>query len=223
MSGSWREVLAGRVTAVAPYLLGAVLACDVEDRPVAVRLVEVEAYSGLGDDPGSHAHRGRTRRNASMFGRPGLAYVYFTYGLHWCLNVGCAPEGTASGVLLRAATVVDGLDTARERRGGSVDRDLCRGPARLARTLGVDGTLDGTDLLDAGSRLRLLGAPPAHPAAFASGPRVGVPGAGAPTPWRFWLPDEPAVSAYRPAQPRRRRAAASGRLGASPTPDGSRP
>lgn len=192
--------LTGPVEQVAPRLLGATLSLA----GVVVRLTEVEAYAGTGEDPGSHAHRGPTPRNAVMFGPAGRAYVYFSYGMHWCLNVVSGPEGRAAAVLLRAGEVVEGLDLARVRRPGVRDRDLCRGPARLCRTLGVDGAYDGKDLLDAASPLRLLLAPTA-PTGVLTGPRVGVAGEGATTPWRFWLPDEPTVSPYRAAVRRVRR------------------
>ena len=194
--------LEGPVADVAPLLLGAV----VRTADVAIRLTEVEAYAGE-SDPGSHAFRGRTARTDVMFGRAGLAYVYFTYGMHWCMNVVTGPDGVASAVLLRAGEVVDGIESARARRPRSSDRDLARGPARLTTALGIDGSYGGTDLLDPGSPVRLdLDAAPAA-AAVRSGPRVGVGGAGAATPWRFWLDGEPTVSVYRPAVQRRRRAA----------------
>ncbi|MDP9434007.1 MAG: DNA-3-methyladenine glycosylase [Actinomycetota bacterium] len=197
-----RAVLSGApVERVAPLLLGAVLISDLEGRSVAVRLTEVEAYAGE-SDPGSHAFRGFTPRTAVMFGPAGVSYVYLSYGMHWCLNVVTGPDGTASAVLLRAGSVVRGLDIARERRRGAPDRDLCRGPARLTRALGLTGVHGGLDLLDPGSPLRLeLGTPVP---AWSSGPRVGVAGDGAPTPWRFWLDDEPSVSAYRPGVRRAR-------------------
>jgi DNA-3-methyladenine glycosylase len=195
--------LSGPVEEVAPRLLGAV----VRHAGVAVRLTEVEAYAGTGEDPGSHAHRGRTRRNAVMFGPAGRAYVYFTYGMHWCLNVVTGEEGHASAVLLRGGEVVEGVETARERRPGVRDRDLCRGPARLCRALAVDGALDGADVQSEGSPLRLLPASAPTAAAVLAGPRVGVAGEGALTPWRFWLADEPTVSPYRPAVRRVRRVA----------------
>ena len=197
--------LSGRPDSVAPRLLGALLTCG----SITVRLTEVEAYAGE-SDPGSHAFRGRTPRTEVMFGPPGRAYVYFTYGMHWCLNVVTGPAGEAGGVLLRAGKVVSGLELARYRRPGVPDRDLCRGPARLCRTLAVTGELGGVDLLDDGSALRLsfpVDAP--GPDQVRTGPRVGVAGAGAPTPWRFWTADEPTVSVFRPAVDRsaRRRAA----------------
>lgn len=192
--------LTGPVEQVAPSLLGALLV----HHDVVLRLTEVEAYAGE-SDPGSHAFRGRTPRTEVMFGRAGIAYVYFSYGMHWCMNVVAGPDGTASAVLLRAGEVVEGLQLARSRRGGSSDRDLARGPARLTKALGVDGALGGTDLRDPVSPLRLLPpTAPVDPARVSTGPRVGVAGAGAPTPWRFWLAGEPTVSPYRPAVTRRR-------------------
>ncbi len=194
-----RLTLAGPVLEVAPRLLGSRLRAG----GVTVRLTEVEAYAGQ-SDPGSHAFRGRTARTSVMFGPPGHAYVYFTYGMHWCLNVVTGTDGTASAVLLRAGEVVGGLELARERRPGAADRDLCRGPARLTRALGVTGEHGGLDLLAPGSPLRLeLGRAPA-PDLVRTGPRVGVAGDGAAAPWRFWLAGEQTVSPYRPAGRRTR-------------------
>jgi DNA-3-methyladenine glycosylase len=184
--------LSGPVLEVAPRLLGA----RFTHAGVTVRLTEVEAYDGA-DDPGSHAHRGMTARNEVMFGPPGHLYVYFTYGMHHCCNVVCGPEGRASAVLLRAGEVVDGLDLARERRPGSSDRDLARGPARLCKALALDRTQDGLDLhghLEQGE----------PPARVSTGPRVGLRLA-ADRPWRFWATDDPTVSRYVPAKPRQRR------------------
>ena len=191
--------LDGGVVEAAPTLLDAVLRAN----GVAVRLTEVEAYDGE-SDPGSHAFRGRTPRTEVMFGPPGRAYVYFTYGMHWCVNVVCGPDGSASAVLLRAGEVVEGLDLARERRPRSSDRDLARGPARLTRALAIDGEYGGVDLLDPASPVTLTPGAPPDPTRIRIGPRIGVAGAGAPTPWRFWLDGEPTVSLYRPAAPRRR-------------------
>ncbi|MEO6205137.1 MAG: DNA-3-methyladenine glycosylase [Mycobacteriales bacterium] len=191
-------MLNGPVEQLAPSLLGAV----VRAGPVAIRLTEVEAYAGA-DDAGSHAFRGQTPRNAVMFGPAGRAYVYFTYGMHWCLNVVTGPAGEPAAVLLRAGEVISGLDLARTRRPGSSDRDLARGPARMTKTLGVDGRCNGLDLIASTSELVLE---PAHAAAsdVRIGPRVGVAGAGAARPWRFWLDGEPTVSTYRPAVTRSR-------------------
>jgi len=194
--------LTGPVLEVAPTLLGAHLVAG----PVSVRLTEVEAYAGE-CDPGSHAFRGRTPRTEVMFGRAGIAYVYFSYGMHWCLNVVTGPDGEASAVLVRAGEVVEGLELARERRPGAADRDLARGPARLTRALAVDGALGGTDLLDPGAPLRLVAGAPVPSDRVLTGPRVGVSGDGAAAPWRFWLDGEPTVSPYRAAVARRRAAA----------------
>ena len=141
-----------------------------------------------------------------MFGEPGFAYVYFTYGMHWCVNVVCQPAGVASAVLLRAGEVADGQELARARRPGVADRELARGPARLTKTLGLDRITDGTSLLDGTGPALLLPGDPVDPALIRTGPRVGVRG-GADTPWRFWLDGEPTVSAYRPAVSRPRRPA----------------
>jgi DNA-3-methyladenine glycosylase len=140
------ELLAGPVVPAARGLLG----CLVTVGGVTVRLTEVEAYSGMGEDPASHAHRGRTARNAVMFGPPGYLYVYFTYGMHWCANVVCGPAGVASAVLLRAGEVVDGVGLARKRRTAArSDRELARGPARLCQALAIDGAANGTFVLEA--------------------------------------------------------------------------
>jgi DNA-3-methyladenine glycosylase len=183
----------------------ALLGCSLRANGVTLRLVETEAYAGVGQDPGSHAHRGRTPRNGSMFGPPGTAYVYFTYGMHWCLNVACLPAGEGSAVLLRAGAVMDGWDVVRSRRPGVRDRDLARGPARLTRALAVDRAADGTSMLDGRGPVTLAPGEPVDPALVGTGPRVGVGGGGAATPWRFWIDGDPAVSAYRPAVARKRR------------------
>ncbi|QKE01676.1 DNA-3-methyladenine glycosylase [Nocardioides marmotae] len=185
-------LLAGPVDQVAPRLLGAVL----RHGDVAVRLTEVEAYAGPAD-PGSHAYRGMTRRNATMFGPAAHLYCYFTYGMHVCCNVVTGGAGDPSAVLLRAGEVVAGIEVARERRPGSTDRDLARGPARLCRALGIALDHDGTDLA-VGPILLEPGEPPAT---CSSGPRVGLRGAPE-RPWRFWVTGHPTVSIYRPAKAR---------------------
>ncbi|MDH2444954.1 DNA-3-methyladenine glycosylase [Amnibacterium sp. CER49] len=201
-----RAAFARPAPEVAPLLLGARLTHRTPDGAVTVRLTEVEAYQGQGEDPGSHAHRGRTARNAVMFGEPGHLYTYFTYGMHTCANVVCLPPGSAGGVLLRGAEVLDGLELARSRRTTSRgDADLARGPARLALALGI--TLDdgGADLL-AGDAFTLdLADEPVG--TVRTGPRTGVSGPGgdaAAYPWRFWLEGDPTVSSYRSAVARRR-------------------
>jgi DNA-3-methyladenine glycosylase len=191
---SLRALLAGPAVPAARGLLG----CLVTAGGVTVRLTEVEAYAGLGEDAASHAHRRRTQRNAVMFGPPGYAYVYFTYGMHWCLNVVCGQPGVASAVLLRAGSIVEGVDAARARRPRiRQERDLARGPARLTAALGIDRSADGTSLLDGTGPVRLLPAPsPVPDELIGCGPRVGVVGE-ADRPWRFWLLGDPTVSAYR--------------------------
>lgn len=179
-------------------LLGATLTTHLPDGPVSVRLSEVEAYGGVGEDPGSHAFRGQTARNATMFGPPGHLYVYFTYGMHWCANIVTGPTGSASAVLLRAGEIVDGLAVARRRRPGASVRDLARGPARLTRALGIDGGFDGEPL--DGGRLSLTLA--SDPPAFDATPRTGVAGPGGVRPWRFAIVGDRFVSPYRPARPR---------------------
>jgi DNA-3-methyladenine glycosylase len=197
------SLLAGPVEPAARGLLG----CHLAAGGVTIRLTEVEAYAGVGADPASHAHRGRTARNSVMFGPPGRLYVYFTYGMHWCANVVCGPEGEAAAVLLRAGEVVDGLAAARARRPTArTDRELARGPARLTSALGIDGTAYGAHLLAGDGAVRLLAGHPVSGSAIGSGPRVGVAG-GQATRWRFWLAGEPTVTPYRRHSPRRARLA----------------
>jgi DNA-3-methyladenine glycosylase len=187
---------------VAPGLLGAVLVSSTAEGTVAVRITEVEAYAGA-NDPGSHAYRGRTRRNEVMFGRAGHLYVYFTYGMHWCANVVCGPVGEASAVLLRGGEVIRGLGVARSRRPAARnDRELARGPARLASALGFGRAHNGADLCDPGSSLVLQPGNGA-PARISTGPRVGLSQA-ADLPWRYWIAGDQTVSTYRPHTPRRR-------------------
>jgi DNA-3-methyladenine glycosylase len=184
-----RALLQKDATAVAPRLLGKVLV--VGDR--VARIVEVEAYRGA-EDPASHAYRGRTPRNASMFGPPGTLYVYFTYGMHWCANVVSGPEGLARAVLLRAAAPVAGLEEMRAARPRARrDLDLLNGPAKLCQALGVTGEDNGCDLLDPASRVRLAddGTPP--PRRAARGRRIGI-SAAADRPWRYWVSGDPHVS-----------------------------
>jgi DNA-3-methyladenine glycosylase len=196
------------VLQVAPDLLGRIIVHDAPEGTVAVRLTEVEAYAGM-RDPGSHAFRGHTPRNGVMFGPGGFVYVYFSYGMHWCMNLVCGPAGDPSAVLLRAGEVVTGLELAQARRTTArVPRDLARGPARLTSALGVNKVYDGADATAPGSDLRLLaGNGPRPPRRrVLRGPRVGVAGEGSLRPWRFWIEGEPSVSVYRPSVARRRNA-----------------
>ena len=197
-----RSFFARDVLTVAPALLG----CTVTHAGVTVRLTEVEAYAGYLQDPGSHAYRGRTPRTEPMFGPAGFTYVYFTYGMHWCLNLVTGPVGSAQAVLLRGGQVVAGEETAAQRRPGVTPRNWCRGPARLAATLALTGADTGKDVCGPGADLVVRAATTdAGPAHLRTGPRVGVAGPGGDAgayPWRFWLDAEPTVSVYRPAKPR---------------------
>lgn len=203
-----RSFLARDPLQVAPDLLG----CVIEHGQVRIRLTEVEAYAGTAD-PGSHAYRGPTPRTQVMFGPPGHLYVYFSYGVHWCVNVVCGNSGMASAVLLRAGEVVAGKETATRRRQGErtrtvPERDLARGPARLAQTLGLNGGHDGMDVCSPAAPVRLLRGSTVGKTQILTGPRVGVSGPGGDGetyPWRFWLADEPSVSAYRPGARRPRK------------------
>ncbi|MDO5094605.1 MAG: DNA-3-methyladenine glycosylase [Propionibacteriaceae bacterium] len=202
--GAARELLLDDPVAAAPKLLGATLTAVDDEGSVSVRLTEVEAYCGAAD-PGSHAYRGRTDRTATMFAEAGAVYVYFTYGMHHCVNLVCGPVNVAGAVLLRAGEIIDGVGLARRRRPAArPDRDLARGPARLCSALGLTRLDDGTRLGPPGSRLSLTLAPElaAH---ILSGPRTGVSGPGGDGeafPWRFWLKGDPTVSPYRPAAKR---------------------
>lgn len=196
--------LTGEPHRVAPKLLGARITSTVDGTPVTLRITEVEAYGGIGGDPGSHAHRRRTPRNETMFGRAGLAYVYFTYGMHWCCNIVVGAEGEAAAVLLRAGEVVEGLSVAWARRASAKSEvEIARGPARLCLALGITGDIDGVDLLDPRSPVRLdLDAHRPRRSGIGVSPRTGVAGEGSLIPWRFHLDGEPTVSPYRPAAPR---------------------
>jgi DNA-3-methyladenine glycosylase len=171
---SFRDVLKGDPVDVAPLLIGLVIATKVG----AGRIVEVEAYRGP-DDDASHARSGATARNRLMFAAPGQLYVYFTYGMHHCANVVCAPVGEPGAVLLRAAEPLCGLDAMRQRRSrpGSPrpsDVALCSGPAKLCQALGIDTSLGGADLLESGSPVRLASSGGRPPATIAIGPRIGL-------------------------------------------------
>jgi DNA-3-methyladenine glycosylase len=191
------------VTAVAKDLLGRVIVSGDGSDLVAVRLTEVEAYRGL-DDSASHAFRGPTPRTSVMFGPGGHLYTYFVYGMHWCANIVTGPDGNASAVLLRAGEVVDGVDLARSRRPTArADRFLARGPAGLATVLGLDGSDSGADLCLPDSAIRLHASQPTPDSAIRTGPRVGVATA-ADLELRFWIANDPTVSAFRAWTPRGR-------------------
>ncbi|MGY2067782.1 DNA-3-methyladenine glycosylase [Blastococcus sp. SYSU DS0619] len=203
------DELLGPVDVVAPALLGCWVVTDRPEGRVALRLTEVEAYSGQGEDPASHAHAGPTPRAEIMFGPPGRLYVYFSYGVHWCANVVVGPEGRGSAVLMRAGEVVVGEELARSRRPAArVARDLARGPARLTQALGIGPEDRGRDLLDAAGPVRLHHGGP--PSAVSAGPRVGISKA-VELPWRFWETGAPSVSVFRAGgKPRRRSAGQDG-------------
>ncbi len=224
---------------VAPELLGCVIEHETAEGLVAAVLTEVEAYEGAAD-PASHAYRGRSARNAVMFGPGGYAYVYFTYGMHFCVNMVCLPEGTASAVLLRAGRVIEGIPLAARRRSAAArrpltgsepggparifgERNLASGPARLCQALGIDRALNGADVCAPASPLRVRPALAAGPGLvstgrISTGPRVGVSSA-ARRPWRFWLTGDPSVSAYRAYVPRVRQ-----KVDSAPAPeDGTMP
>ena len=171
-----RDFFARSVHEVAPELIGATLLVD----GVGGTIVEVEAYDH--EDPAAHGYRGRTERNASMFGPPGHAYVYRSYGIHWCLNLVCEEEGAASAVLLRALEPTRGLDAMQARRGREDDRLLCAGPGRLCQALAVTGEHDGMPLDQPPFELHAR----AFDAQVVTAPRVGITRA-ADRPWRYGL------------------------------------
>lgn len=197
-----RAFFARPVLEVAPDLLGR----HVRRGGVTVRITETEAYAGL-VDPASRVLSRPTRHNAPVFGPPGHAFVYFTYGHHWMLCVVTGDVGVPDVVLLRAGEVVAGHAVVSERRPGVRERDWCRGPGRLTSALGVSGSLSGVDACASGSPLVLETGEADPGAVVRTGPRVGVSGPGGDGtayPWRFWHDGDPTVSAYRPGATRRR-------------------
>jgi DNA-3-methyladenine glycosylase len=195
-----REFYDRPATEVAPDLLG----CVLRHGSVAVELSEVEAYMGR-DDPASHSYRGQTPRNAVMFGPPGYSYVYFTYGMHFCVNLVCGPGHTPTAVLLRAGRIVAGEELARSRRPSSRrDSDLASGPARLCQALGIDLSQNGSDVCEgAEPQLAVTSTTDSSDRKIRRGPRVGISVA-AELPWRYWIDGDPTVSAYRAHVPRNR-------------------
>jgi len=179
MTEGLRVLLSEAPEAAAPRLLGCYLASDIGGRAVRVRICDVEAYKGP-EDPASHAFRGRTERNKSMFGPPGNLYVYRSYGIHNCANAAAGPEGVGWGILIRGGDVVEGAAVVERRRGRA--EDAIAGPGKLAQALGVELGHDGADLLDPGSPIRLEPGP--APEAVLSTTRVGVSKA-EDLPWRF--------------------------------------
>jgi DNA-3-methyladenine glycosylase len=184
------ELLAGSLHEVARGLLGWTFLCD----GVGGRIVEVEAYAP--DDPASHAFRGRTGRNASMFSEPGTLYVYRSYGIHWCVNVACEPEGTGAAVLLRALEPTAGLEEMRRRRGPVADPLLCAGPGRLTQALGITGDSNGLSILEPPFAL----ASPAAAVEIVATPRIGITKA-PDMPWRYVIRGTSWASGPRRARP----------------------
>jgi len=178
-----REFFARSVHEVAPELIGATLLVD----GVGGTIVEVEAYDQ--DDPASHGFRGLTARTASMFGPPGHAYVYRSYGIHWCLNLVCAEAGRAEAALVRALEPTAGLDAMRERRGLDAPRALCSGPGKLCQALGITRVLDGLPLDEPPFAIVARETDPS----LAVGTRIGITRA-AEQPWRYGLDGSPFLS-----------------------------
>lgn len=176
-----REFFDGHAPEVAPRLLGCVLRRDSPQGPVAAVITEVEAYAGL-TDPASHAYRGETARNAVMFGPPGHAYVYRSYGIHWCLNFVCEPAGSASAVLIRALEPTSGIGRMRQRRGTDVERLLCAGPGRVGEALGVTHAHNGLALDQPPFEMW----PRTQALETVVGERIGISKA-ADKPWRYGL------------------------------------
>ena len=177
---------------VAPELLGKSLVHDLPEARRSARIVEVEAYCGP-IDPAAHTFRGRTARNATMFGPPGLLYVYFSYGVHWCANVVCGDEDEGVAVLLRALAPVEGLDAMYEARGPAArrERDLCSGPGKLTQAMGIGKEHDGVDL--AGDGPLWIGDDGWVPPDVVQTTRVGISQA-AEEPWRWYVGGDPNVS-----------------------------
>lgn len=177
---------------LAPDLLGTVLVHDRDGDRRAGRIVEVEAYCGAAD-PAAHTFRGETPRNRTMFGPPGLLYVYFSYGMHWCANVVCGDEGDGVAVLLRALAPVDGLEAMYGSRGAPAkrDRDLCSGPGKLTQAMAVAGDHDGADLVT-DDRLHLV-VDDADVGDVVQTTRIGISVA-VDEPWRWYVAGDPNVS-----------------------------
>jgi DNA-3-methyladenine glycosylase len=171
-----RDFFARSVHEVAPDLIGVELVCD----GVGGVIVEVEAYDH--EDPAAHGYRGRTERNAAMFGPPGRAYVYRSYGIHWCVNFVCEAEGSASAVLIRALEPTRGLEAMRERRGVDDVRALCSGPGKLTQALAITGEHDALPLDRPPFELLSRTAEPE----IVRGPRIGITRA-VEQPWRYGL------------------------------------
>jgi DNA-3-methyladenine glycosylase len=194
MARQGRAFFEGDTVEVSKRLLGSVLVRAVGGRRTAGRIVEVEAYRGA-EDPASHAYRGMTARNRVMFGEPGRAYVYFTMGMHWCLNVTTEEPGEAGAVLVRALEPIEGIDLMSKRRGVKPMEELTNGPAKLTEALGIDGKMNGEDLttstrlfLERGRGVKDIGV----------SPRIGI-SRGTERNWRFFAKGNRFVSKGKPS------------------------
>jgi DNA-3-methyladenine glycosylase len=201
MSRLGRAFFARDTQVVARDLLGRHLVHVLDGERITGRIVETEAYTGF-DDQASHGRHGETARNRPMFGQVGVSYVYFTYGMHWLLNVVARTEGAEhpAAVLLRAVEPLAGLDRIAARRDGRPPREWTNGPAKLTKAMGIDGALSGVDLTAPGSPLYFEQGQPVPDEAVQTGPRVGLGSTPEPwlsVPWRFYVADNPYVSRYR--------------------------
>ena len=188
MSDDW-SLLAGPSEEVAPRLLGAIFTRELDGEIVSVRIVETEAYSQT--DAASHSYHGRTPRTEIMFGPSGFLYVYFTYGMHYCMNVVCGPEGEGAAVLIRAVEPLSGEAVLQRHRGGRTGIERTNGPAKVCQALGIDRTYNGHDLREAPLQLQLQ--PLVARNAIIQTTRVGISKAQG-VPWRFYIRDNPYVS-----------------------------
>jgi DNA-3-methyladenine glycosylase len=192
-----REFYSRSTLTVARELLGQRLVRSFDGQRLAGRIVEVEAYLGE-TDQASHARPGRTRRNAPMYGPPGHAYIYFIYGMYYCLNAVTEAEGSAAAVLIRALEPLEGIDVMRHHRPGRADRDLASGPGKLCQALAIDRTLNNADLCR-GRSLWIEAATPVPDAQATTSPRIGVRGdkRARTVPWRFYIREHPCLSHQR--------------------------
>ncbi|MBN1975937.1 MAG: DNA-3-methyladenine glycosylase [Anaerolineae bacterium] len=190
-----RDFFARDTLTVARELLGRRLVRLLDGERLSGRIVEVEAYVGE-EDQACHARSGRTERNASMYGPPGCAYVYFVYGMHYCLNVVTEREGLPAAVLVRALEPLEGVEAMQARRGGRADVELASGPARLCQALAIDRQFDGADLCVPDVDLFIERAAGVPDGAVVAGPRIGVRGdeAALVAPWRFYVRDSRCLS-----------------------------
>jgi len=184
------QVLSGPAEQVAPRLLGCLLVRELDGQRLVGRIVETEAYDQT--DAASHSYRGRTPRTDVMFGPFGHLYVYFTYGMHYCMNVVCGPEGHGTGVLIRAIEPLEGIDLMSANRGNKTGVQITNGPAKLCQALRIDKKWNGHNLHE--PPLQLLLQPPLPTTQTTQTTRIGITQAKA-VPWRFYIKDNPHVSA----------------------------